>query len=50
LLVSYKYRWFHVWLKLSQTYYVDKKEIGSGLDLIPKNHKTELKVQLMVKW
>jgi hypothetical protein len=50
LLVSYKYRWFHVWLKFSQTYYVDKKEIGSGLDLIPKNHKTELKVQLMVKW
>ena len=50
LLVSYSYRWFHVWLKFSQTYYVDKEEVGSGLDLIPKNHKTELKVQVMVKW
>lgn len=50
LLASYNYRWFHVWLKLSQTYYLDKREIGSGLDLIPKNHKTELKVQVMVKW
>jgi hypothetical protein len=50
LLVSYSYRWFHVWMKFSQTYYVDKGEIGSGLDLIPKNHKTELKVQVMVKW
>lgn len=50
LLVSYSYRWFHVWLKLSQTYYWDKEEIGSGLDLIQKNHKTELKVQVMVKW
>ena len=50
LLVGYNYRWFHVWLKLSQTYYLDKKEIGSGLDLIQKKHKTELKMQVMVKW
>ena len=50
LLVNYAYRWFHVWLKLSQTYYVDKEEVGSGMDLIQKNHKTELKVQVMVKW
>ena len=50
LLVSYSYRWFHFWLKLSQTFYLDKEEIGSGLDLIESKHKTELKAQIMVKW
>ena len=50
LLLSYSYRCFHVWLKLSQTYYLDKEELGSGMDLIKKNHKTELKAQVMLKW
>ncbi len=50
LLLSYSYRWIHFWLKLSRTYYLDKEEIGSGLDMIKKNHKTELKMQIMLKW
>lgn len=50
LLVSYACHWFHFWLKLSQTFYLDKEEIGSGLDLIEGKHKTELKAQVMVKW
>lgn len=50
LLVGYNYRCFHFWLKLSQTYYLDKEEIGSGMDLIEGKHKTELKAQVMLKW
>lgn len=50
LLVKYAYKNFTFWLRLSQTYYLDKQEIGSGLDLIEKKHKTELKMQIMVKW
>ncbi len=50
LLIKYAYKNFHIWLRLAQTYYLHKKEIGSSLDLIAKNHKTELKLQVMVKW
>ena len=49
LLVRYAYKNFHFCLRLAQTYYLHKEEIGSGLDLISKNHKTELKLQVMVK-
>jgi hypothetical protein len=49
-LVNYAYKCFHFWIKMSQTYYLNKEEIGSGLDLIRKKHKTELKIQLMLKW
>lgn len=50
VLVKYSYKNLHFWLKMSQTYYLNKEQIGSGLDLIKKNHKTELKAQVMVKW
>src|SRR5690606_2902362 len=35
-----------VWLRLSQTYYYDRDEIGSGLDLIEGNTRSEVRVQL----
>lgn len=50
LLVHYAYKCLHFWVRLSQTYYLNKEEIGSGMDLIQGKHKTELKMQIMVKW
>lgn len=47
LLLSYKYRWFSVWLRLSQTYYIDRNSIGSGQSEIDKPHKTDIKIQTM---
>lgn len=35
------------WVKVAQTYYFDRMSIGSGLDEIPGNHKTEVKLQLL---
>lgn len=49
LLLRYKIRKFSVWLRLSQTHYLNRREVGSGLTKIDKPHKTELKVQCMVR-
>jgi Helix-hairpin-helix motif len=38
------------WLKWMQTYYSDQASIGSGLDIINGNHKSELKLQLLIQW
>ena len=35
-----------IWLRLAQTLFTNKEVIGSGLDEIEQNHKTELKVQV----
>lgn len=35
------------WVKCSRTHYPEKTLIGSGLDEIPGNHKTELRLQLI---
>lgn len=50
LLVRYAYKCLHFWLRLSQTYFLDKECVGSGMDLIQGKHKTELKAQVMLKW
>ncbi len=44
-------RWHHsknfdIHFRLAQTYYTDKTETGSGLDLIKANHKTDAKIML----
>jgi hypothetical protein len=36
------------WLRYAQTYYADKTEIGSGMDQIAGNTKSEVKFQ--VRW
>jgi hypothetical protein len=36
-----------VWLRWAQTIYRDKKNIGSGLDEIPGNKKSEIKLQVI---
>ncbi|MEJ7625345.1 MAG: helix-hairpin-helix domain-containing protein [Ferruginibacter sp.] len=38
------------WIKVGQTYYPERIKIGSGLDEINGNHKTEVKVQALYKF
>lgn len=39
-----------LWARIAQTYYPDQTEIGSGLDKIRGNRKTELKCELVWKF
>lgn len=39
-----------VWIRLSQTFYKDKWTVGSGLDEINGNKKTDIRVQMIVKF
>jgi hypothetical protein len=50
LMLRYNYRFFTIWLRLSQTRYLNRETIGSGLDLINRNHKTDVKVQVRFKF
>jgi len=47
LMLKYRYKFVDIWVRIAQTYYTNKTEIGSGADLIESPHKTELKVQLL---
>ena len=38
------------WLKWGQTFYPGSATIGSGLDEIPGNRKSEIKAQVLVQW
>jgi hypothetical protein len=38
------------WLKWDQTFYPGVTSIGTGLDEIPGNRRSELKAQLLVRW
>jgi len=37
-----------VWLRWAQTIYKDKTSTGGGLDEIPGNHRSEIKIQMML--
>jgi len=39
-----------IWLRYARTTYFNKRSIGSGNDLINKNHKSEVKVELKIKF
>jgi hypothetical protein len=39
-----------VWLKWGQTFYDGVNSIGSGLDEIAGDKKSEVKAQFMVEW
>ena len=39
-----------LWLRWAQTIYRDQKSIGSGLDEIPRNHRSEIKLQVRWQW
>lgn len=47
LVLHYKYKCFHCWLRLSRTHYLNRTSIGSGLNEIKAPHKTELRAQIM---
>jgi hypothetical protein len=38
------------WLKWAQTFYPGSASIGSGLDEIPGNRKSEIKARVLVQW
>jgi len=38
------------WLKWGQTFYPGRISVGSGLDEIPGNRKSELKMQVLIQW
>lgn len=50
LLLRYKYKWISLWLRVAQTYYIDRQVISSGLTQIDKPHKTGIKAQIMFSW
>lgn len=50
LLLRYSYKFIHFWVRISQSYYFDRKIVSSGLEEIASPHKTELKMQLMFKF
>jgi DNA uptake protein ComE-like DNA-binding protein len=39
-----------LWAKFAQTIYPNQQSIGSGLDIIQKNHKSEAKLQIMYRF
>lgn len=41
---------FSIWIRWAQTIFRDKTLIGSGLDEIPANHKSEIKIQALYKF
>lgn len=40
----------NIWFKIAQTWYADQKTIGTGLDEIAGNKKTEVRIQLQWKF
>jgi len=51
VLLSYKAgRHLDFWFRVAQTYYTNQSTIGTGLDQINGNTKTEVKVQMRVKF
>ena len=51
--IMFKYdvnRSLDIWLRYSQSFYSNKNSIGTGLEEIKGNTKSELKLQLMVKF
>jgi hypothetical protein len=51
LLVGWSpFRWLDLWARYAQTWYSDRNSIGSGLDVISGNTKSEAEVQIRVKF
>jgi len=48
--VKYSWRNMDFWMKLARTAYVDKQEIGSGLQQIEGNHKSSLYFQMRMRF
>ncbi|MBO7647244.1 MAG: hypothetical protein J6S56_04015 [Bacteroidales bacterium] len=50
LVLRFKYRFFALWLRIGQTYYLDRQVVSSGLTQINKPHKTEVRLQTSWSW
>lgn len=50
LVLRFKYRFFSLWFRIGQTYYLDRQSISSGLTQIDKPHKTEVRLQTSWSW
>jgi DNA uptake protein ComE-like DNA-binding protein len=50
LLLSWKpYRFLELWFRYAQTFYSDRNVIGTGLETINGNTKSEIKIQAMIR-
>ncbi|HEY4935370.1 MAG TPA: hypothetical protein VII44_02255, partial [Puia sp.] len=51
-LIAHSGKHFHIsgWIKWGQTYYPGSVSIGSGLDEIAGNRKSEIKAQMLIQW
>jgi len=47
---SGKHAHISAWVKWAQTFYPGSATIGSGLDEIPGNRKSELTFQILIQW
>ena len=51
LLVKYRMnRKIDLWMKLAQTYYSNRDEIGTGLNTIEGNTRTDIKLQMRIRF
>jgi hypothetical protein len=50
MLLRYKIKRFSVWFRISRTHYLNRETISSGLTLIEKPHKTEVRLQGSVRF
>lgn len=41
---------FDFWFRITNTYYADKQSLGTGLDAIDGNNRTDVKLQLRYKF
>jgi hypothetical protein len=48
-IVKWKYKWFEIQGKISRLLFFNKNQIGSGMELIDVPHKTEVKMQVLIK-
>jgi len=51
LLVEWSpFRWMDLWVRYAQTWYSDRNAIGTGLDLINGNTKSEVEIQVRIRF
>lgn len=46
IVVKYHWKMIDFWIRLAQSYHLDAQHVGSGLNLIEKRHRTEIRCQL----
>jgi len=49
LILKWKYRWFEIQGKISRLFFFNQNQISSGLELIDAPHKTEVKLQIVLR-